>query len=156
MRVIGFDPRRSDPAEGFEALFPAEALDDHLPEADFVIVTAPETPQTTGMFNAERFARMKRGSYLINISRGVLVVTDDLVEALRSGQLAGAGLDVADPEPLPSDHPLWTMPGVMITPHMAINGAAYRERWLELLIENCRRFEAGEAMVNLVDKRNWF
>src|SRR5690606_14157507 len=130
MRVIGFDARARETPEGFEAVYPADDLDAHIGEADFVLITAPETPETTGMFNADRFARMKQGSYLVNISRAVLVVTDDLVEALRSGHLAGAGLDVTDPEPLPEGHPLWTTPGVLITPHTAIYGADYESRWL--------------------------
>src|SRR5215813_3545760 len=99
-----------------------DRLEERLGEADFVILTTPETPDTVGMFNARLFARMKRGAYFINIARGRCVVTADLVEALRSGHLAGAGLDVADPEPLPADHPLWSMPNVLITPHVAIFG----------------------------------
>ena len=81
------------------------------------------------MFNARLFSRMKRGSYFINIARGRCVVTEVLVEALRSGRLAGAGLDVADPEPLPADRPLWGMPNVLITLHVAIYGTPYREKW---------------------------
>ncbi len=156
MRVIGVDPRTTDTPEGFTAVYPSEAIDEHISDVDFVLITAPETPETTDMFNAERLAKMKQGAYLINISRGVLVVTDDLVEALRSGHLAGAGLDVVDPEPLPDGHPLWTMPGVLITPHTAIYGASYQQRWLDLLIDNCRRFEAGEPLINEVNKQEWF
>jgi phosphoglycerate dehydrogenase-like enzyme len=156
MRVVGFDPRVTLTPPGFAALEPPDKLDEHLGDADFVLVTAPETPQTLAMFNAERFGRMKPGAYFINISRGTLVVTDDLVAALRSGHLAGAGLDVVDPEPLPPDHPLWTMPGVLLTPHTALSGMAYKQKWLSLLIENCRRFNANEPLLNVVDKQNWF
>ncbi|MGE0058663.1 MAG: D-2-hydroxyacid dehydrogenase [Dehalococcoidia bacterium] len=156
MHVLGFDPRRKDVPEGFESVEPAEALDGRLGECDFVIVTAPETPVTKGMFNRQRFARMKRGAYFINISRGSLVVTPDLVFSITSGQLAGAGLDVMDPEPLPPGHALWTTPGVLITPHVAINGTPYHERWLQMLIDNCKRFEAGEPLRNVVDKQMWF
>jgi phosphoglycerate dehydrogenase-like enzyme len=113
-----------------------------------VILTTPETPDTVGMFNTRLFARMKRGAYFINIARGRCVVTADLVEALRSGHLAGAGLDVADPEPLPADHPLWGMPNVLITPHVAIYGTPYREKWEAILIENCRRLAAGRPLLN--------
>jgi phosphoglycerate dehydrogenase-like enzyme len=135
----------------------SERLDEMLPRADFVVLTTPETPQTRGMFNAARFALMKRGSYFVTISRGVCVVTGDLVEALRSGHLAGAGLDVADPEPLPPDHPLWTMPNVLLTPHVAIYGSPHdHERREALLIENCRRFARGEPLLNVVDKTQWF
>jgi phosphoglycerate dehydrogenase-like enzyme len=103
------------------------------------------------MFNTRLFAQMKRRSYFINIARGRCVVTDNLVEALRSGHLAGAGLDVAEPEPLQADHPLWTMPNVLITPHVAIYGTPYRDKWEAILIENCRRFAAGEPLLNVVD-----
>ncbi|MGE3986164.1 MAG: NAD(P)-dependent oxidoreductase, partial [Dehalococcoidia bacterium] len=80
----------------------------------------------------------------------------DLVFSITSGQLAGAGLDVMDPEPLPPGHALWTTPGVLITPHVAINGTPYHERWLQMLIDNCKRFEAGEPLRNVVDKQMWF
>jgi phosphoglycerate dehydrogenase-like enzyme len=156
MRVLGTDPRVSERPPGFAALHPPSALNALLGETDFVIVTAPETPATLGMFDAGRFARMKQGSWFINISRGALVVTDDLVAALQSGHLAGAGLDVVDPEPLPPEHPLWRQPGVLLTPHAALNGTPYKERWLEMLVENCRRFAAGEPLRNVVDKRSWF
>jgi phosphoglycerate dehydrogenase-like enzyme len=99
---------------------------------------------------------MKPGSYFINIARGPCVVTDHLVEALHSRHLAGAGLDVADPEPLPADHPLWAMPNVLITPHVAIYATPYRDKWEAILIENCPRFAAGEPLLNVVDKEQWF
>ena len=83
-------------------------------------------------------------------------MTEDLIAALRSGRLAGAGLDVADPEPLPPDNPLWAMPNVLITPHVAIYGTLYRDKWEAMLIENCRRFAAGQPLLNVVDKAKWF
>jgi len=158
MRVLGCDPRVTEKPPGMAELFPPDGLDERLGEADFVILTTPETPQTRGMFNAARFARMKRGSYFVSISRGVCAVTEDIVEALRSGRLAGVGLDVVDPEPLPADHPLWTLPGVLLTPHVAIAGseAVWRERRDALLVENCRRFARGEPLLNVVDKESWF
>jgi len=156
MRVLGIDPRVKVPPVGMSELATPDRLDDRLGGADFVIVTTPETPDTLGMFNARRFALMKRGAYFINIARGRCVVTADLVAALRSGHLAGAGLDVADPEPLPDDHPLWRMPNVLITPHVAILGTPYRLRWERILLENCCRFAAGEPLINVVDKRLWF
>jgi phosphoglycerate dehydrogenase-like enzyme len=137
-------------------LFTPDQLEARIGEADFVLVTVPESPDTVGMFNASLFAKMKRGSYFISISRGRICVTADLIDALRSGQLAGAGLDVVDPEPLPSDSPLWAMPNVLITPHIAISGAPYHEKWREILLENCRRFAAGEPLMNVVDKEKWF
>ena len=156
MRVLGADPRVTDPPTGMAALFTPDRLEERLGEADFVIVTTPETPETLGMFNARLFSRMKRGAYFINIARGRCVVTADLIAALQSGQLAGAGLDVVDPEPLPSDSPLWGMPNVLITPHVAISGAPYRQKWEEILLENCRRFAKDEPLLNVVDKKIWY
>jgi phosphoglycerate dehydrogenase-like enzyme len=156
MRVLGIDPRVKEPPAGMAALDPPDRLQARLGEADFVIVTTPETPATLGMFNAGLFSRMKRGAYFINIARGRCVVTRDLIAALRSGQLAGAGLDVVDPEPLPADSPLWTMPNVLITPHVAILGTPYRQKWEAVLLENCRRFAAGRPLLNVVDKKEWY
>jgi len=156
MRVTGVDPRVAAPPEGMIEIAPPERLDSVLGDADFVIVTAPETPATRGLFDAARFARMKPGAFFINVGRGGIVVTDDLVAALRSGQVGGAGLDVVIPEPLPPDHPLWTMPNVLLTPHVAVFGAPNQTRREEVVLENCRRFAAGEPLLNLVDKRNWF
>jgi phosphoglycerate dehydrogenase-like enzyme len=156
MRVLGIDPRVTELPPGMSDLATPERLEERLGEADFVILTTPETPDTVGMFNARLFARMKRGTYFINIARGRCVMTDDLVAALRSGHLAGAGLDVADPEPLPPDHPLWSMPNVLITPHVAIYRTPYRDKWEAMLIENCRRFAARQPLLNIVDKEKWF
>jgi phosphoglycerate dehydrogenase-like enzyme len=156
LRVLGADPRVTVPPPGMAELFTPGRLEERLGDADFVLVTVPETPQTVGMFDARLFARMKRGAYFINISRGGCVVTEDLVAALVSGHLAGAGLDVIAPEPLPTDHPLWRMPNVLITPHVGIRGAPYRQKWEELLLENCRRFGKGELLLNVVDKAQWF
>jgi len=156
MRVLGCDPRTTAPAPGMAELFTPATLPDRIGEADFVLVTVPESPDTVGMFNASLFARMKPGAYFINISRGGVVVTADLIEALRSGHLAGAGLDVVAPEPLPPESPLWLMPNVLITPHVAIHGAPYRQKWEDTLLENCRRFAAGAPLLNVVDKEKWF
>jgi phosphoglycerate dehydrogenase-like enzyme len=156
MRVRGIDPRVTEPPAGMSDLATPDRLDERLGDADFVILTTPETPDTLGLFNARRFALMKRGAYFINIARGRCVVTADLIAALQSGRLAGAGLDVADPEPLPDDSPLWDMPNVLITPHVAILGTPYRQKWEAILLENCRRFAAGQPLHNVVDKEKWF
>ena len=103
-----------------------------------------------------RFRRMKRSAFFINIGRGMTTRLDDLVAALRAGEIAGAGLDVFEQEPLPAGHPLWTMPGVLITPHTAGFGPFLDERRFEILLENCRRFVAGQSLRNLVDKSTWF
>jgi phosphoglycerate dehydrogenase-like enzyme len=156
MRVLGVDARRKDSPPGVAELHPAEALDDLLPRADFVILTVPHTPATEGFMHRARFARMKRGSFFINIGRGKTTRLDDLVAALRAGEIAGAGLDVFEEEPLPADHPLWTMPGVLITPHTAGYGPYLDERRFEILLDNCRRFLGDRPLRNLVDKANWF
>ncbi len=156
MRVLGVDPRVTAPPSGMAEIVGPDRLAERLGDADFVIVTTPETPDTLGLFDKQMFSRMKRGAYFINIARGKCVVTDDLIAALRSGWIAGAGLDVADPEPLPDDSPLWRMSNVLITPHVAILGTPYRAKWEAILLENCRRFAAGETLLNVVDKVKWF
>jgi phosphoglycerate dehydrogenase-like enzyme len=120
-------------------------------QADVVVNATPLTAATTGIFNKTFFATMKPGGIFINIARGRSVVTDDLLAALRDGRLAGAGLDVTDPEPLPNGHPLWTMPNVIITPHVASESESQSERYLILAAENIRRYVAGEPLLNVVD-----
>jgi phosphoglycerate dehydrogenase-like enzyme len=153
MHVIA--TRRSDtPAPDYvEKLGHPEDLLAMLPQADVVAICVPLTPETEHMFNAAAFAAMKRGSYLINIARGKVVETDVLVSALKSNQLAGACLDVTDPEPLPADHALWTLPNVIITPHIAAEAEVTDQRAWALLRENVRRFGAGEPLLNTVDKQ---
>ena len=156
MRVLGVDARRAEPPPGVAELHPPEALDALLPRADFVILTVPHTPATEGFMHRARFARMKRGAFFINIGRGKTTRLDDLVAALRAGELAGAGLDVFEEEPLPAEHPLWTTPGVLITPHTAGFGPYLDERRFEIVLDNCRRFLADRPLRNLVDKASWF
>jgi phosphoglycerate dehydrogenase-like enzyme len=156
MRVIGVDARREGAVPGVAELHRPDALDELLPRADFVILTVPHTPATEGFMNRARFARMKRTAFFINIGRGMTTRLDDLVAALRAGELAGAGLDVFEQEPLPPDHPLWTLPGVLITPHTAGYGPHLDARRLDILVDNCRRFVAGTPLRNVVDKASWF
>lgn len=119
--------------------------------ADVVVNSVPLTAATTAMFDAEFFAAMKSTAYFINVGRGRSVVTADLVAALQAGEIAGAGLDVADPEPLPPDHPLWRMPNVVITPHIAGASDLMFERLFEVAGENLRRYVDGEPMLSVVD-----
>ena len=156
MIVTGVDPRETVAPPGVIHMVGPEALDDLLPDADFVIVTVPETPATQGLFNAAKFARMKPGAYFINIGRGAAVELDDLDAALRSGTLAGAALDVFQIEPLPADHPLWGARGMVITPHVAAAGPYLNQRRAEVFFDNCRRFAQGQDLRNVVDKANWF
>lgn len=120
-------------------------------QADVIVNTVPLTAKTTGLFDAKFFSAMKESAYFINIARGRSVVTSDLLAALKSGQLAGVGLDVTDPEPLPKDHPLWSQPRVIITPHVAYRSEQLRERNILLAMENLKRFIAGEPIYSVVN-----
>jgi phosphoglycerate dehydrogenase-like enzyme len=156
MHVMGVDARRREAPPGVGKLEGPDALDSLLPLADFVILTVPHTPATEGFMHRARFQRMKRTAFFINIGRGMTTRLDDLVAALRAGEIAGAGLDVFEEEPLPADHPLWTTPGVLLTPHSAGFGPHLDDRRFAILLDNCRRFLAGEPLRNVVDKANWF
>jgi phosphoglycerate dehydrogenase-like enzyme len=156
MRVLGVDERRSEAPPGLAALHRADELDALLPAADFVILTVPHTPETEGFMNRARFRAMKRSAFFINIGRGRTTRLDDLVAALRAGEIAGAGLDVFEQEPLPADHPLWAMPGVLLTPHVAGYGPHLDERRFAIILDNCRRFLAGQPLRNRVDKPRWY
>jgi phosphoglycerate dehydrogenase-like enzyme len=156
MRVVGLDPRPEFETPYVEVHDPAD-LDNLLPDADFVVTTVPHTPETEGMFDAGRFAAMKRTAYFINIGRGKACRIDDLADAIESGQIAGCGLDVYEHEPLPSDHKLWGLPNVLMTPHIAVRHAEnVKERRFEVLVENARRFLEGRELHNVVDKQKWY
>ena len=156
MKVLGVDSRRQDTPPGVTELHPEGALDSLLPRSDFVILTVPHTPSTEGFMNRARFKLMKRSAFFINIGRGMTTRLDDLVAALNAGEIAGAALDVFEQEPLPADHPLWTTPGVLITPHTAGYGPYLDDRRYDILSDNCRRFMAGQPLRNVVDKSSWF
>ncbi len=156
MQVLGVDSRRREAPPGVAELHQEGALDSLLPRADFVVLTVPHTPSTEGFMNRARFKQMKRSAFFINIGRGMTTRLDDLVSALNTGEIAGAALDVFEQEPLPLDHPLWTTPGVLITPHTAGYGPYLDQRRYDILSDNCRRFLAGQPLRNVVDKSNWF
>ena len=156
MNVIATDARRTSAPPGVSELHPPAALDDLLPRADFVILTVPHTPATEGFMDRVRFRLMKRSAFFINIGRGMTTRLDDLAEALRTGEIAGAALDVFEQEPLPSAHPLWTMPNVLITPHTAGFGPFLDERRYAILRDNCRAMLIGGPLRNVVDKAAWF
>lgn len=150
MRVIGTRRSSRQGPDFVSYVGLSDELLELAAEADFIVNALPLTPETTGLLDAEFFNAAKHGAYLINVGRGPTVVTADLVAALESGQLAGAGLDVTDPEPLPADHALWQMDNVIITPHVA-SSDSNRARHIILLKENLRRFAAGDALLNVVD-----
>ena len=149
--VIGIDPRGEQSVD-FEVFLP-DALDSLLPNADFIVTTVPHTPETEFMWHRSRFAAMKATAYFINIGRGMTAKLDDLVDALQKHEIAGAGLDVFEIEPLPEDHALWKCENVIITPHVAVADAVnISERRYELLLDNARRFVANEPLRNVVSK----
>lgn len=146
-RVVAVDARPETTAGGaIDAVFAADNLEAQLPLADAVVMTVPHTSDSEGMLGRPQFELMKPTAVFINIGRGMTVVLDDLVDALEAGQLAGAGLDVFDQEPLPPDHRIWTMPNVLITPHVAMVGPDIDRRRFELIADNCRRLLTGEPL----------
>lgn len=153
MRLIAYDKR---PIQGFDYLEQklcadeGDSLQPLLEASDFVVLTLALTDETFHMIKRETLAQMKPGAFLVNMARGGIVCTEDLVEALRSGHLSGAGLDVFETQPLPADHPLWTMPNVYITPHDTPQVPNRAGRSIEIIRENARRFEAGEPLLNLM------
>lgn len=151
MRVIATrNSRREGPDFVAKVGLPDELLT-LAAEADVVISALPLTAETTGLFDRAFFDAMKPGGYFLSLGRGRSTVTDDLVAALRSGRLAGAGLDVTDPEPLPAGHPLWSMPNVIISPHVSAGSDVQAQRNELVLVENLRRYVAGEPLLNVVD-----
>ena len=157
MRVMAIDPNESivKPAFVFSIDRPAKLLD-LLPKADVVVLACPLTAETKGMFGAAQFKAMKESAYLINIARGGLVQQDALLDALKTRTIAGAGLDVTDPEPLPDAHPLWKQPNVVISPHIGGQSDGARDRQWRLFRENVRRFVAGEPLLCVVDKQRGY
>lgn len=152
MTVIGV--RRSKvatPAPGFDRVVSLEDIGSVLGEGHHVIASVPHTPQTVGLFDAAMFQQFRDGAFFYNLGRGTAVVQDDLLAALQSGKLAGAGLDVTTPEPLPVDHPLWDTPNVILTAHTAGASPTYNNRMVSLFAENIRRYQSGEELLNIVD-----
>jgi phosphoglycerate dehydrogenase-like enzyme len=156
MRVLAVDPVQTRVPDGVAALWRLDRLPDLLGTSDFVVIAAPHTPETAKLLDRRRLREMKRSAYLINIGRGVIVDLADLTAALQAGEIAGAGLDVFEVEPLPADHPLWRMENVIITPHVAGASPRIAERHLSVLLDNVGRFVRGAPLVNVADKAAWF
>ncbi len=159
MRVIAVDARPNEELGSsleLDALWSQDRLNELLREADYAVSCVPQTPETVGLIGAEELAQMKSSAYLINISRGVVVKLEALVEALESGRIAGAALDVYETEPLPVGHPLWRMENVILTPHVAADNPHVPQRRIDTLVDNLRRYLAGEEPRNIVDKRRLF
>lgn len=143
-------PRSGDP--DFDRVVAPDELRTALSTADFVVVCAPHTVETRGMIGAPELAALPPGARLINVGRGPVVDERALLDALRSGRLAGAALDVFDEEPLPADHPLWAMDQVIVSPHMAGDFAGWEKAFSAVFVENFRRWTRGEPLLNVVDK----
>lgn len=151
MTVLGVR-RSGKPADPYDRMYDMSGLSEVLAESDYVVNLLPLTEETEGLFNAEVFAQMKRSAFFVNVGRGPSVVTDDLVQALRDGVIAGAGIDVTEPEPLPEGHPLWSLDNVIITPHIGGQSDQYSARVADLFIHNFKSYiETGRPDRNIVD-----
>lgn len=151
MRVLG-SRRTPRPMPGVERVVGGDAWRDLLPEADYIVIATPLTPETRAMVDAAAFAAMRPSAYLINIARGAVIDEPALIAALNQGQIAGAALDTFEQEPLPAESPLWRLPNVTITPHSTASSPRMRERQIALFLENLARFRAGQPLLNIVDK----
>ncbi len=156
MKVVGVDPEDKPYTPFVSRVVKPDQLDQVLPEADVVFVSAPHTEASRKMVGGRQFELMKANAYFIAVSRGALYDTNGLVKALDSRRLAGAGLDVTDPEPLPGDHPLRKFDNVVLTPHVAGQSDRIGERIMGTFKENVRRFAQGETLVNIVDKKKGY
>lgn len=146
MRVLGVK-RDAEPYEAVDEMHPPAALLDLLPQAQFVVLCAPSTPETDGMIGAEQLKAMRRDAYLINVARGSLIHDDALIAALESGEIAGACLDAFDEEPLPADSPLWCAPNLFVSPHASYRTPEIRDRVIAEFSANLRRRMAGQPLV---------
>ena len=150
--TIGVKRHVSGPVEGFDQVCPLEELDSLLPQADVVALTLPHTPQTVGLMDARRIDLMKEDAILISAGRGSVLDQEALARAMQGGKLWGAALDVTVPEPLPADSPLWDIPNLLLTPHVAggMRLEVTRRTCIQMAQDNLRRYLAGEPLVNRV------
>jgi D-3-phosphoglycerate dehydrogenase len=153
MRVLAVDIETVPPGEGVEDVWPMTRLHDLFRESDVIAIAAPITPTSRGMIDQSHLRAMRRGSYLLQMSRGGITNEAALVDALEEGHLAGAGLDVTETEPLPVGDPLWTAQNLIVTPHTSASSQLTTDLVWSILSENVRRFVRGEPLMNTVDKR---
>ena len=158
MRVVGVDPAPKGKPDYIEKIYPPEELHAMLAESDFIAICVPHTSETEHLIDAAAIDAMKDTAIILNVGRGKVISLDALTSTLQAGKLGGAGLDVFEQEPLPDNHPLWQMDNVILTPHVAGRSAfPYQEaRRMELLVENMKRYLAGEDLVNVVDKERGY
>ena len=156
MEVYALDPKDIPYVHFVEKVDPPDRLHDRLPTADVVFMSVPLTRETQGMIGGPEFAMMKRGAYFVCVGRGKTYDAHALAQALQAKRLAGAGVDVTDPEPLPQGHPLWKCENVIITPHVATRSYNVLKRRAQLLKENARRFLEGAPLLHVVDKQKGY
>jgi D-3-phosphoglycerate dehydrogenase len=156
MRVLAVDAEQVPPGEGVEQVWPLSRLNDMCREVDVLTISAPITPSSRGMVGKEQIRMLKRGSYILQMSRGGICDEPALVDALEEGHVAGAGLDVTATEPLPVGDPLWTAPNLIVTPHSSASSQLTTDLVWGILSENVGRFMRGEELMNLVDKRRGY
>jgi phosphoglycerate dehydrogenase-like enzyme len=147
MQVIG-TKRDGQPSDAMHETYTPDKLDSLLPRADYVVLTAPATPETKGMINAKRLALMQPHSYLINLARGALIIEQDLIDALQRQQIAGACLDAFTTEPLPPESPLWDTPNLFVSPHASYRTPDIRKRVFDEFAHNLERYLRGEDVIN--------
>jgi phosphoglycerate dehydrogenase-like enzyme len=146
--------RSGKPHPSVDEMVPQARIDDVLPRADYVFVSLPATPETVGLFDRGRLERLKPGAGIVNVGRASAMDYDALSDLLGSGHLSGAILDVFDPEPLPPDSPLWSVPNLIVTPHVsADDGDNYVPITLDIFFNNMRRYLEGEPLQNVVDPK---
>jgi phosphoglycerate dehydrogenase-like enzyme len=143
--------RQPLPLEGADRVVGIDQLPDVLASADAIVITLPLTPGTRNLIGATELAMMRPDAWLVNVGRGASIDTDALVDALRRGVIAGAALDVTEPEPLPDGHPLWTMPNVILTPHVAATDELTLEPFAGRVADNLRRWRAGQPLLGIID-----
>ena len=154
--LIGTDYYPTDPPKEVTRLMPADAIDTLLAVSDIVILTLPLNETTQGLIDDEKFEKMKRGSYLVNVARGAIVQETSLVNAIKSGRLAGAALDVTEVEPLSPESELWDDPRVIISPHVGAQSGRRVDDTTDLACVNLKRYLNGETPMNIVDKKLGF
>src|SRR5690606_1309241 len=153
MEVLALRRRRAEAPQGVEVHSGPEGLAELLRRSDHLVLALPETPETRGMIGAAELAGMKEGAVLVNVARGGVLDEEALARALEGGRLRGAALDVFREEPLPPESPLWGLPNVLVTAHVSATSRGFWRRETDLIVENLRRYLAGEPLLNEVDKQ---
>ena len=156
MHVLGLRKNSALKPDGVDWIYPPEMFDEILPSVDYLVIAAPSTEETKGMVGRPQFDRMKRSAFLVNIARGEIVDQDALIDALNNDRIAGAGLDVFVPDPLPDGHPLYSTKNLIITPHVSGISPMLWRRVMDIWIENIHRFLAGKPLINQVDKKKGY